>query len=451
MTEDSKPNGHKASANTAGSQPQVTELSARRSPHWLTLIGPGLVTACVVIGPGSITTSSKVGATHGFQLTPVVLVAVIFMMVFMQMGARVGVVSGRSPADMITESFGRWLAVLIGLATFFISASFQFGNNLGVDAAVREISRDVLSPDFRLAAEPWFDFTVVLFNALAITFLLVFKNLYRAIERLMMFFVGLMLASFALNLGFALANMTPVPELAANYERPPLLDFSLLGLVGTTFVITAAYYQCYLVQQKGWTQKDVATGMRDARVGSVIMALITLMIMCTAAAVLRGSAIGNYTEVSSQLEPLFGAWGRPLFCIGLFAAAYSSFLVNSMIGGFIMADGLGWGSQPDDKAPRLMTIAVLLIGMGVAIIVIKLDFDPVPAVVAAQAVTVLAAPLMAGVMIWLSNRKEVMGSFRNGVVMNIFAGLGFVLLLAIAVFIATQKVWPGLIELVGWS
>ena len=31
-----------------------------------------------------------------------------------------------------------------------------------------------------------------------------------------------------------------------------LSDFSVLGLVGTTFVISAAYFQSYLVQQKGW-------------------------------------------------------------------------------------------------------------------------------------------------------------------------------------------------------
>jgi Mn2+/Fe2+ NRAMP family transporter len=52
---------------------------------WYHRLGPGLITACVVIGPGSITTSTQVGATHGFALTWVVLVAVVFMMTFMQL------------------------------------------------------------------------------------------------------------------------------------------------------------------------------------------------------------------------------------------------------------------------------------------------------------------------------------------------------------------------------
>ena len=416
---------------------------------WYHRLGPGLIIACVVIGPGSITTSSQVGATHGFSLTWVVLVAVVFMLTFMQLGARLGAISPQSPAELLTARFGRWLAVLIGIGTFFISASFQFGNNLGVDAAVKELSLDVLSPDSREAILPWLDYTVVAFNGLAIAFLLAFKNLYRALERLMMCFVALMLVCFALNLGFALANQAPVAVAAVPTGKTVLMDFSLLGLVGTTFVITAAFYQAYLVQQKGWTREDVRDGMRDARVGSILMALITLMIMCTAAAVLRGQSLQNYSEVSSQLAPLFGAWGRPLFCTGLFAAAYSSFLVNSMIGGFILADGLGLGSRPEQPATRALTVVVLVIGMGVALFVIKAGFNPVPAVVAAQAVTVLAAPLTAWALIWLTNNKGIMGDDTNGPVTNVIAWCGFCLLLAIAAYTAVAKVYPKLSEWLG--
>jgi NRAMP (natural resistance-associated macrophage protein)-like metal ion transporter len=424
--------------------------SSTASPlKWYHRLGPGLITACVVIGPGSITTSTQVGATHGFALTWVVLVAVVFMLTFMQLGARLGAVANQSPAELLRSRFGRPLAVLIGIGTFFISASFQFGNNLGVDAAVKELSRDLLSAETRESLLPWFDYSVVAFNGLAIAFLLAFKNLYRALERLMMCFVGLMLVSFALNLGFALANQTSVPEPVADVVPSSLLDFSLLGLVGTTFVITAAFYQAYLVQQKGWTRDDVALGMRDARIGSILMALITLMIMCTAAAVLRGQSLKNYTEVSSQLAPLFGAWGRPLFCIGLFAAAYSSFLVNSMIGGFILADGLGLGSRPDQPATRALTITVLLIGMGVALFVIKAGFNPVPAVVAAQAVTVIAAPLTAWALIWLTSNKSIMGPDTNSTATNVVAWCGFGLLLAMAGYTLFAKVIPKVTDWIG--
>ena len=49
--------------------------AATSGRKWYQRLGPGLITACVVIGPGSILTSSKVGAANGYALTWVVVVA----------------------------------------------------------------------------------------------------------------------------------------------------------------------------------------------------------------------------------------------------------------------------------------------------------------------------------------------------------------------------------------
>jgi len=63
-------------------------------------------------------------------------------------------------------------------------------------------------------------------------------------------------------------------------------------------------------------------------------------------------------------------------------------------------------------------------------------------IVAAQAVTVVAAPLAAGALLLLTSSKKIMGDYRNGPVINLFAGIGFVLLLGMAWYIATEKVIP---------
>lgn len=408
------------------------------SRRWYQRIGPGIITACVVIGPGSILSSSTVGAKNGFALSWVVVLAVGFMMVYMVLGARLGVAAGQSPATLLTERVGRWLAALIGIGVFFISASFQFGNNLGVHSAFQEYETYITKIPFMQV-----DYVVVLFNALAIAFVFGFKNLYRAIEKLMMIFVALMLLSFAINLLFAMPDPIEffggfVPTLGsiAALEDP----LSLLALAGTTFVITAAYNQAYLVQQKGWGKADLKDGLLDARIGSIIMGLITIMLMSTAAAALRGQDLAHVRDVASGLRPAFGAWGHTLFCLGLFSAAYSSFLVNSMIGGFILADGLGLGSKPTDFGPKLFTTVVLLTGMIMALLILRFKFNPVPAIVAAQAVTVIAAPLVAGALWWLTNRTDIMGADRNTPLVNVLAGIGFVLLLAMAANVACVQI-----------
>ena len=491
---------------------QSAGVGSTRTRRWYQRLGPGLITACVVIGPGSILTSSNVGAVNGYGLSWVVVVAVFFMLIYMSMGARLGVSIGKSAGTLIAERIGRWFAILIGVSVFFISAAFQFGNNLGVHYA--------------LATYVDFNYLVVIFNGLAIAFLLVFKNMYRALEKLMMLFVGIMLIAFTCNL---LISGPRLDEwfLGLIPGRATQFDLSVLGLVGTTFVTTAAFYQSYLVRQKGWSKDDLHQGIVDVRVGALIMVLITLMLMATPATifyvdfqlervvtepggsrlvagetliiddsdraryhevkqkaeaeidwqtgelrwttilastafeVLAGAlseqpqtaprAFRDLPEIGTSLKPLFGAIGPTLFFVGVFAAAYSSFLINSMIGGFILADGLGIGETPEDKWPRVFTILVLLTGMCVSLYcIIELELKrPVALIVAAQAVTVLAAPIVAGSLLWLTSRKEIMGENVNRPIQLFLGTLGFVLLLAMSTNLAVTRVFPELKRIFG--
>ncbi len=419
---------------------------------WYQRIGPGLITACVVIGPGSILTSSKIGSTQGYSLSWVVVLSVLFMLAFTAMAARIGVVSQRSMADIVTEKVGRWLSFLIGFSVFFIASAFQFGNNLGVHSAFEQfVDVQRVLTTFEIAGSEQTLTTgqaiLIGFNLLSMMFLFAAKHLYVIVERLMMTFVALMLISFAINLGFAKPSFS---ELAQGFvpQKTTVMslirgeDLTVIGLIGTTFVVAAAYYQSYLARQKGWNLDQLQDGMIDARIGAALMGLITLTIMTTSAAVLRGKELTSVGDVARQLEPLFGVQGKLLFCVGLFSAAYSSFIVNSMIGGFIFADGCGLGSRPEDRFPRIMTAVTLLTGMGVAMWVTKMGMAPVPAIVAAQAITVLASPLMAGTILWISNSKDVMGEHTTGWLGNLIGGIGFVLLLGMAANTALNKVWP---------
>ena len=396
-----------------------------RTQPWYRRIGPGLITACVVIGPGSIMTSSKIGANDQYAMLWVIVVSVAFMMLFMTLGAKLGVVAAAAPCDLIHQKAGRWLAVLVGIGVFFISAAFQSGNNIGVAAAFESF----------VDSKPVVTCLVVLFNALAISFLFAFKDMYKMLERAMSAFVALMLICFAVNLirlqpDVAALAKGFVPSLGESDEMLPVL-----GLVGTTFVITAAFYQAYLVRQKGWKLADLGSGMVDARIGSVIMFLITVMLMSTAAAGLYTGEpvqLKDPVSVAISLETTFGPSAKVIFCLGLFSAAYSSFLVNSMIGGFMAADGLGLGSKPSDLGPRIMTTGALLTGMFVGVAVLMFNFDRTPTIIAAQAVTVVAAPLIAGVLLWLTSSRDVMGDQANRPVTIGLGIIGLAMLVAMA-------------------
>lgn len=483
------------------SKPEV----AKKARTVFIRIGPGIITACVVIGPGSVLTSTTVGAKYGFRLTWVLLIAVFLMMVYMTMGARLGVVANGTPGDIVGRKIGRWLTLLIGISVFCISGSYQFGNSLGVHSAISQVTQigaesesappnqadsavssgntesSESESDSGPAGRPmifWVNLGLLIgFNLLAIAFLFAFRDLYRWLERLMMCFVGLMLGAFLINLIYSrpdLGEMVSgfVPSLPTSGDKPEWISIPqwikmtffessengsqpdwipILGWIGTTFITAIAYYQAYLVRQKGWTAKDLKDGMIDARIGSVILAVITWMIMATAASVFFSRSIQpeDVGDVAQQLKPFFGTTGQVVFCVGLFCAAYSSFLINSMVGGFLFVDGLGYGSDPRNLAPRLGAAAIMLTGMLVAIAIICWEIPVVPAIVFAQAVTVIAAPLIGGVLWWLTSSSEVMGDQKNGIFTNIIAAFGFLMLLCFSGYLVVFKILPKLQELLG--
>jgi len=396
-------------------------------------IGPGLVIACVCIGPGSILTSSQVGADSGYSKAWVVVVSVVFMLVYTCLAMKLGVVTGKSACLVIREEGGAWLSILLGGSVFFIAAAYQFGNNLGVHSAINGF----------YPSKYW----ILLFNAAALLFIFGFKNLYKLLETMMAIMVAVMLLSFAINLGFAQPNLGELAMGLIPFRSGFDFELPLMGLVGTTFVMSNAFYQSYLVRFKGWTAEDMQSGFIDASVGTAIMALITLMILCTAAAVFHGlpgdHQLTSVSQVGQQLEPFFGARGRIIFSVGLFAAAFSSFVVNSMVGGFVLSDAFGWGSSPEETWPRRLTAVVLLAGMAIALAMILLDWEkPVGLIVAAQAATVLAAPLIAATLLWLTNKKSVMGKHANGPVVNTIAAIGLIVLLLISANIVMNKIVP---------
>jgi Mn2+/Fe2+ NRAMP family transporter len=389
-----------------------------RKEGWLRRIGPGIVTAAVVLGPGSIVSVSKVGASFGYTFIWLLFLAAVFMIAYSTMAARFGCVSGNSLLGTVAERYGRWLAVLLGISGWMVTAGFQVGNNMGVLTGMEEI----------IPIRPWA--WPVVFTGGSILFLYAAGHVYRILERLMLILVAVMILAFVFNLfragidlGGAVRGLVP---------RIPEGDFdSAKAMTATTFSIVAAFYLAYLVQEKNWGLAEYRTGIRDAALGIAILALLTLVIMLSAAGAFAGKSVdlASAGDVAAQLEGSFGAGSRYIFCLGLVAASFSSFIVNALIGGGLLADGLGMGRGFDNPRVKAAASGALLVGMIVALLAMRYEESRVTSIVIAQAMTLLLAPLCGITLLVLANRKDIMGSHRNGVGMNILGGLGLLIVL----------------------
>lgn len=372
-------------------------------------LGPAIIVASVVLGPGSILSASKVGTQHGYSMIWVLVLAGVFMAGMTALAARLGVSYEGSLCDELCLRLGRPFAALVGATIFGIATCFQFSNNLGVLAGIEPLLEGGMGKTAQIVS-------LVVLNGVIIGVLLGLKSLYRPIEKLMMIMMGLMLVGFAANLFFAKPSLSGVaggfvPRLPGGGELADLLP--LLAMVATTFSIAGAFYQAYLVREKGWTTSNLRQGLVDSLAGISVLVGITLIILTTAAAVLHGKLdageLKSAADVAAQLKPAFGSAAVILFAQGILAGAFSSFLVNAMIGGTMLADGFGLGSKLDQKWPKIFTVASLLVGMGIAILIKSSDVSIVGLILFAQALTVLGGPVLAFSLMYLATRKEMVG------------------------------------------
>jgi len=428
---------------------QADVVAVARTPWWRS-IGPALITACVVFGPGSLLISSNVGARYGYDLLWLLIVTGVLMGTFMTMAARVGVVGQATPCTLIARRLGRPVAAVIGLNLCLICAAFQFSNNLAVAAAfdslgVKRLFGDPaqMSPQTLNLISTGF---LIAFNGLVVGSIFALRQVYKGLERIMKIMVAVILSCFLVNLlvirpdiGSLLRGLVPgVPEnlsLAlpergeAGIVDPMVLVASLLG---TTFSVAAAFFQGNLVREKGWTIGDYRRGIGDSITGVAVLTSVSAIIMITSGAMLRGKEANDISVLATQLGPLLGSATRILFSIGLFAVAMNPFVINAMIGGTILADGLGKPAKMSDPWSRRFTVVVLLIGMGVAMIVLHTPVKKIDAIIFGQALTVIGNPLMAAAILWLANHRGIMGDKRNTVLVNVLGGIGFLVVLLTA-------------------
>jgi manganese transport protein len=377
----------------------------------ISALGPGIIIAAVVLGPGSITVSSQIGAAYGFMFLWVLLLACIFMITYTSMSARFGVTNSASMLQTISKKYGKWFAVTIGTAAFLASLSFQFGNNFGIGIGMQGIT----GIDERV----W----PLIFTPLALLLMFGSRNLYIILEKLMMALVLIMIISFFINLILTSPEIVPLAKgfVPHSVERDQL--GILAALLGTSFSLAGALYHSYLAQDKGWKKENLKGSLRDTYFGIIMLASITAVIIITSASSLHplGIRVTSAADMALQLESLFGPYAKVIFSVGLCAAAFSSLMVNAIIGGGLMSDGLGLGRSMNEKMPKIFSMIILITGMLVAVF---LRGNVIYALIMAQASSILAVPLIGLGLFLVANSKEIMGKYRNNPRQNVVALTG---------------------------
>lgn len=385
---------------------------------WLQSLGPGLITAALVFGPSKMTITSKLGATYGYSLLWIVVFAIFFMAIFTSMATRIGEASSTSLLMLIREKWGKSAGLAVGIGVFLVATSFQAGNSIGVGIALGEL--------FGTSPTPW----IVVFTLLGIS-LLFFRKFYPILEKTMIFLILVILFSFVTTL--FLAQPDPA-KIVTGFVTPMLPEGStglLIAFVASCFSIVGALYQSYLIQERIRVRPELKDGKNNSITGIILLGVMSAIVIICAAAVLhpKGIAVNSASDMAKALEPVFGRHAATLFLIGLFGAAFSSLIGNASVGGTLLGDALGYGSQFSSRPIRYLVALVMVIG---AIIAIRFGKLPLELIVFAQSVTILIVPFIGIAMYLIASDGKIMGERKNSPLVMIFGGLGLIVIIGLA-------------------
>jgi NRAMP (natural resistance-associated macrophage protein)-like metal ion transporter len=395
----------------------LNENHPKQAKNWFSYLGPGFITAALVFGPGSLTVISKLGAGFGNAFLWIIAIATFFMIVFVGMSIRIGLATEVSLLTTIRQRWGKEVSAFIGISIFLVVVSFQAGNTVGAGLAFSELSGTVITP--------W-----ILFVTVFSISLLYFKSFYKILEKLMLLLVSVMFVSF---LGTLLIIRPDFTEIMMGFV-PSLPAGSLLlaiALVASSFSIVGAFYQSYLVQEKGWEEDQSNQAKAEGISGIVMLGVIGGMILICAGSVLNplNVEINSAADMGLAIEPLFGRFAKVLFMIGLFGASFSSLIGNATIGGTLLSDALGYGSRLSNTVTRLFIMLVMVAGASIAV---WFGGIPIDLIVFAQGITIFIVPFIGIVLFMTANSKEILGNLRNGPASQVAGYVGIAILFVLA-------------------
>jgi Mn2+/Fe2+ NRAMP family transporter len=399
----------------------IVETSRKRRTFWqqLGLIGPAFVAGAWQFGPGNLTTAVQAGSGYQYTLIWVIVISTILMIFLTDMSVRLGIKSPISLIASIKDHLGKWVGVLAGIGIFLITLCFSVGNAVGSGLG--------LSMLFGGSPIMW---TVIC--TVAVATLLLLRNVYRVIEKVLVAIVALMAIAFVASAFIA----NPDWAAAGAGLLPTVPDGSwllIVALVGTNFSINAAFYTSYGTKERRRTEADYRdVTVVDTIPGIIAPGVMTALVIVVAAAVLgkTGEAAPTIVALAGIFEPLAGPVGSTIFALGFFGAAFSSMIANATAGGTMLSDGLGRGPSSSSLTAKVVSGSILAFGIAVTLI---FQASPIQLIVIAQALTILVAPVLAALILIMANRKSLMGGMRNKWWQNLAGIIGLAAVLALSV------------------
>jgi Mn2+/Fe2+ NRAMP family transporter len=398
---------------------------------FLAVVGPGLITASADNDAQGITTYSLIGARTGYQLLWVLPLALVALVVTQEIGARIGIVTGKGLGALIRERFGVRPAAVAMLLLLVANLGTTAAEFAGIAASLEifGVSKYISVP-----------------IAAVLVLLLVAKGGYRRVERVL-------LVLSAVYVAYVISGFLAHPDwgqavhglVTPSFEKSPIFVLTAVGMVGTTVTPWGQFFIQGYVVDKGLGPDDLRYERGDVYLGQAMMGVVVFFIIVATAATIHaaGGSIVDAKDAALALKPLAGRFAETLFAFGLLNASVMAAGILPLSTSYAVCEAFGFElglDQPVREAPVFFGTIASSIGFGALVVLIP-GVSLVPVLFASAVVNgVLLAPIL-GYLYLLANDRDLMGELRNGRLANVLTIITIVLLLVLTLVLLLAPIF----------
>ncbi len=451
-----------------------TRLLRSRLLMVFAILGPGIIAANADNDASGIYGYSLAGAQYGSSMLWVLVLVTISLGVCQEMGARMGVVTGKGLADLIREEYGvktTFFAMGVLLIANFATTVSEFA---GITAAVQIFAPAASHflathlfahpPAFLLSAE-WAQmaarWTVVPLTAGGI-WLLVTRSNYKRVEKFLLYasviYLAYIISAFKAHPHWGdVLRQTVLPD-TKGVVIDRLYILAVINIIGTTITPWGQFYIQSSVRDKGDRIEDYTHRRADVLFGAFFTNLIAFfIIVCCGATLFRvgmhsadlkamADRFGDAGQIATALQPVAGSMATVLFAIGLFNASCFGAITVPLSTAYAVSESLGSESGVGlraREAPMFVGVFTLLIFSSAFAVLLINDKYLSFLITLPNIVGAALLPVILVLSLRLVNNPRIMGKHINSRIFNVIAWITTAVLITLSVVLFVYNLLPG--------
>lgn len=374
------------------------------------LLGPAFVAAIAYLDPGNVAANLSAGASYGYALVWVIVLANAMAVLVQYLSAKLGLVTGRTLASLVSERLhprGRGLALAYGVQAV--------GMTMATDLA--EVVGGALGLWLLTGMPLWLGGVVV-----AVVTMVALRVLARRPQRRLEIIVASMSALVGVCFVAGLVWAPPDPAATVRGLVPWLPDSGAIALavamLGATVMPHAIYVHSALAADRfhGVARSALPRLVRvqqlDVGLALAGAGTVNLVILVYGASALTGGASDEIAATAAELTLRFGPVAGLALGLGLLASGLASSLVGTHAGSRIALDTLPFTLSATIRRAITVAPAVALLAVGIS---------PTRILVVSQIILSFGIPFALVGLIILTGSRAVMGDHVDGRLTQVLA------------------------------